>query len=59
MATFKFSKQAFSVNLSGRERRALSRPSLVFEMNRLLSAELSDFPDKATLGLKISKSLWL
>jgi hypothetical protein len=57
MATFTFSKFGFSINLNGRERRALNRPSLVLEKSRLITAELSDFPGKATLGVKISKHM--
>ncbi len=57
MAAYSFSKLAFSINLNGREKRALNRPSLVLEKTRLISAEFADFPGKATLGIKISKHL--
>ena len=57
MATFSFSKLAFSINLNGREKRALNRPSLVLEKTRLISAEFAEFPGKATLGIKISKHI--
>ena len=57
MATFSFSKLAFSINLNGREKRALNRPSLVLEKSRLTSAEFAEFPGKGTLGIKISKHM--
>jgi hypothetical protein len=57
VASFSFSKMAFSINLNGREKRALNRPSLVLEKSRLITADLADFPGKATLGIKISKQL--
>jgi hypothetical protein len=57
VASFSFSKSAFSINLNGREKRALNRPSLVLEKTRLISVEIADFPGKATLGIKISKHM--
>jgi hypothetical protein len=57
LASFSFSKSAFSINLNGREKRALNRPSLILEKSRLITAELVDFPGKATLGVKISKHM--
>lgn len=57
MASFSFSKLAFSINLNGREKRALNRPNLVLEKSRLITADLADFPGKATLGIKISKHM--
>ena len=57
MASFSFNKVAFSINLNGREKRALNRPNLVLEKTRLMSVEFAEFPGKATLGIKISKHL--
>ena len=57
VATFGFSKAGFRIILNGREKRALSRPGLLLEKSRLISAELADFPDKASLGMKVSKRL--
>lgn len=55
MATYSFSKTAFSINLNGRERRALGRPNLILEKSRLIIADFADFPVKDSLGIKISK----
>jgi hypothetical protein len=57
VASFSFSKLAFSINLNGREKRALNRPSLVLEKTRLMTVEFAEFPGKATLGIKISKHM--
>ncbi len=55
MAIYSFRQLAFSINLNGRERRALGRPNLVLEKSRLLSVEMAQFPTKESLGIKISK----
>ena len=55
MATFSFTKLAFSINLNGQERRALGRPNLILEKSRLSTVEMAEFPGKAALGIKISK----
>ena len=57
VATYTFSKLAFSINLNGREKRALNRPNLVLEKTRLITVDFAEFPGKATLGIKISKNM--
>lgn len=55
MASYSFAQQKFTINLNGRERRALGRPNLVLEKIRVSSAEIVDFPGKGELGVKVSR----
>lgn len=57
MSNYTITKDAFKINLSPRERRALARRGLSIERTRLVSAQLAEFPEKLDLGLKVPKNL--
>lgn len=56
MASFHFHNGTFTINLNGKERRALARPKLLIEKSRLIAMELAEYPGKAALGIKTSKA---
>lgn len=55
MASYVFSRDAFKIDFSLGERRAMARPNLSLEKSRLLSADMAKFPERPELGKKISK----
>ena len=57
MATFTFTNEAFKLNLSPSESRALGRRSLSLDKARIKSFRMIDFPERVTLGQKVSKSM--
>jgi hypothetical protein len=57
MATYSFTNQTFNIRLTSRERKALGRPNLNLEKARVLAVDLLEFPGKAALGVRVSKSV--
>lgn len=57
MAAFNIGPSTLEIGLSVRERALLGRPNLSLEINRVKSASLVPFPDKAKLGARVSRRL--
>ena len=57
MATFTFTKEAFRLNLSPAESRALGRPSISLDKSRLKAFKLIDMPERVALGQKVSRPM--
>ena len=57
MATFIFTKEAFRLNLSPAESRALGRPSISLDKVRVQACKLIDMPERVALGQKVSRPM--
>lgn len=57
MATFTFTKEAFRLNLSTAESKALGRPSISLDKIRLKAFKLIDMPERVALGQKVSRPI--
>lgn len=55
MVTVEVATKALVLKLNSRERALLGRPSLSIELNRITGVSLETLPDKANLGIRISR----